>query len=111
MCLVRLELLRPSFINTTKHWRRKPKLKPTLLFALETGSNPAPATPSSFSRIHPTLLIEPQRPKEWLLTPISLHPDKEDIQGNLLLRTPPFRIAVDIQILRERDLPFSQFWF
>ena len=37
MGLVRLEILRQSFINTTKHWRQKLKLKPTLLFGLKTA--------------------------------------------------------------------------
>jgi hypothetical protein len=54
--------------------------------AHKTGSNPTPARPSSFLRIHPSLLIEPQRPKEWLLTAIRLHPGKEEIQDNLLVR-------------------------
>ena len=43
--------------------------------AHKTGSNPTPATPSSFSRLHPTLLNETQRPKEWLLTAIRLSVD------------------------------------
>ena len=63
--------------------------------------------PSSFSRLYPTLLNEPQRPKEWLLTAIRLHPSKEEIQDNLLVRYPRFRIAVDIRIRRERNRYFS----
>ena len=51
-----------------------------------------PATPSSFSRIYPTLLIEPQRSKEWLLTAIPLRPGKEDVPDNLLFRSPRFRV-------------------
>ena len=51
-----------------------------------------PATPSSFSKIYPTLLIEPQRSKEWLLTAIPLHPGKEALPDNPLFRSPRFRV-------------------
>lgn len=59
-------------------------------------------------KLYPKLLNEPQRPKEWLLTAIRLHPSKEEMQDNLRVRYPRFRIAVDIRILRERYRPFSQ---
>jgi hypothetical protein len=51
--------------STIARWSRNKMRRSTGTSAHKTGSNPTPATPSSFSRLYPTLLNEPQRPKEW----------------------------------------------
>jgi hypothetical protein len=75
--------------------------------ALETGSNPTPATPSSFSRIHPMLLIKRRRRKGWLLMAISLRPWQKRRTGQSARPLAPVSHC-HVPVLRGRDQAVSQ---